>query len=149
MRMSGVAPRLRLLLTHDGYELDRSQAQQNTDTQLHGPRPQLGGIDWPLEFFPGIMLTCTWPRGSGVVRATSTRLDVPVTVDGMEIEHRYDASILTRDTAPGEPRRSTDDHWRLNRSGWHAHARAAGVAGGAPPGPDSIRTGGRCWPARA
>jgi len=107
MRMSGVAPRLRLLLTHDGYELDRRQAQQNTDTQLHGSRPQLGGIDWPLEFFPGIMLTCTWPRGSGVVRATSTRLDGPVTLDGMEIEHRYDASILTRDTAPGEPRRGT------------------------------------------
>jgi hypothetical protein len=107
MRMSGVAPRLRLLLTHDGYELDRGQAQQNTETALYGPQPQLGGIDWPLEFFPGILLTCTWPRGGGVVRATSTLLGAPVTVDGMEIEHRYDASILTRDTAPGEARRGS------------------------------------------
>ena len=49
MRMSGVAPRLRLLLAHDGYELDRSQAQQNTETALYGPQPQLGGIDWPLN----------------------------------------------------------------------------------------------------
>ena len=106
MRMSGGAPMLRLLLTHDGYELSRSQAQQNTDTELFGPRPQLGGIDWPLEFFPGIILTCMWPLGGGVVRATSTRLDAPVTVDGMEIEHRYDPSILTRDTAPGEARRN-------------------------------------------
>lgn len=107
MRMSGGAPTLRLLLTHDGYQLSRSLAQQNTVTELFGPRPQLGGIDWPLEFFPGIILTCTWPLGGGVVRATSTRLDAPVTVDGMEIEHRYDPSILTRDTAPGEARRST------------------------------------------
>jgi len=106
MRMSGGAPTLRLLLTHDGYELSRTQGQQNTATELFGPRPQLGGIDWPLEFFPGIILTCTWPRGGGVVRATSTRLDAPVTVDGMEIEHRYDPSILTRDTAPGEGRRN-------------------------------------------
>ncbi len=109
------------------------QAQQNTDTDLHGAQPQLGGIDWPLEFFPSIVLTCTWPRGGGVVRATSTLLDVPVTADGMEIEHRYDASILTRDHAPGEARRSVGTgHRQLNRSIWDAHALAAGVAGSAP-----------------
>lgn len=109
MRMIGGAlpQRLRLILAHDGYELHQSQMQQNTDTVLYGPSPQLGGIDWPLEFFPGILLTCTWPRGGSVIRATSTLLDTPITVDGMEIEHRYDASILTRDTAPGEARRRT------------------------------------------
>jgi hypothetical protein len=105
--MRGGAPRLRLMLTHDGYELDPFHAQQNTDTELYVPQPQLGGIDWPLEFFPGIILTCTWPRGGSVVRVTSTLLEAPVTVDGMEIEHRYDAAILTRDTAPGEGRRDT------------------------------------------
>jgi hypothetical protein len=105
IRMSGGVARLRLLLTHDGYQLDRCQAQQNARTELHGARPQLSDIDWPLEFFPGILLTCTWPRGGGVIRATSTLMETPVTVDGMEIEHRYDAAVLTRDAAPGEARR--------------------------------------------
>jgi hypothetical protein len=105
IRMSGGIARLRLWLAHDGYQLDRGQAQQDARTELHGARPQLSGIDWPLEFFPGILLTFTWPRGGSVVRATSTLLETPVTVDGIEIEHRYEASILTRDAAPGEARR--------------------------------------------
>jgi hypothetical protein len=106
IRTTGGPPRLRLMLNHDGYDLDIVQAQQETVTELYGPTPDLSGIDWPLEFFPGIILTCTWPRGGSVVRATSTLLDAPVTVDGFEIEHRYDASILTRDTAPGAPQRT-------------------------------------------
>jgi hypothetical protein len=108
--MRGGAARLRLMLTHDGYELDQAQAHQDTETELYVPLSQLSSIEWPLEFFPGIILTCTWPRGSGTVRATSTLLDVPVTVDGMVIEHRYDKGILTRETAPGEGRRSAGAH---------------------------------------
>ncbi len=107
MRATDGPARLRLLLTHDGYDLDPTQAQQEIRTELYGPTPELGGIDWPLEFFPGIILTCTWPRGGSVVRATSTLLEAPVTVDGYEIEHRYDLSILTRDTAPGAPTRDS------------------------------------------
>ena len=96
--------RLRLMLTHDGYDLDPAEATQAVDTELFG-RTQLTGVEWPLEFFASIVLTCTWPRGAGVVRAMTTLLDAPVTVDGMEIEHRYDPRILTRDAAPGQARR--------------------------------------------
>jgi hypothetical protein len=105
MREAGLTSvRLRLMLTHDGYDLDPAEATQAVDAELFG-RPQLTGIGWPLEFFPGIVLTCTWGRGAGVCRATTTLLDTPVTVDGLEMEHRYDPRILTRDTAPGQPRR--------------------------------------------
>ncbi|QQQ80128.1 hypothetical protein IOD16_18120 [Saccharothrix sp. 6-C] len=106
-KMRGAVPKLRVMLTHAGYELPRGAQQQDTQTELYGPRPLLRGIEWPLEFFPGIVLTCTWARGAGVVHVESTLLDVPITVDDMEIEHRYDPGILTRDTAPGSGQRST------------------------------------------
>ncbi|WP_394619089.1 hypothetical protein JNUCC0626_08320 [Lentzea sp. JNUCC 0626] len=105
-KMRGNVPRLRVILTHAGCELPRAARQQDTQTELYGPRPLLRGIEWPLEFFPGIVLTCRWSRGAGVIYVESTLLDLPVMVDDMEIEHRYDAGILTRDTAPGSGQRS-------------------------------------------
>jgi hypothetical protein len=104
MRDAGLAGvHLRLILTHDGYDLDPAEATQTVNADLFGC-PQLTGVAWPLEFFPGIVLTCTWGRGAGVIRATTTLLDTPVTIDGLEIEHRYNPRILTRDAAPGHPR---------------------------------------------
>ncbi|GAA1738351.1 hypothetical protein [Nonomuraea bangladeshensis] len=100
--LSGV--RLRLMLTHDGYDLDPDEATQTAEADLFA-NTQITGIEWPLQFFAGIALTCTWARGASVVRATTTLLDCPVTVDGIDIEHRYDPRILTRDAAPGQPRR--------------------------------------------
>ncbi|MGI8333689.1 hypothetical protein ACRYCC_27385 [Actinomadura scrupuli] len=112
MRDAGLTGvRLRLMLTHDGYDLDPAEATQTVDAELFG-RSQMSGVEWPLEFFASIVLTCTWGRGAGVVRATTTLLDCPVTVDGMEIEHRYDPRILTRDAAPGQPCRGGRPGWR-------------------------------------
>ncbi|SDW30921.1 hypothetical protein SAMN05421504_101220 [Amycolatopsis xylanica] len=105
--MRGVAPRLRLMLSHDGAELETCQQVQNTTTELYAPAPRLSEIDWPLEFFVGIVLTCSWTRGSSIVRATSTLLEEPVTVDGELYEHRFDRSILTREAAPGEGKRGS------------------------------------------
>ncbi|GAB2740884.1 hypothetical protein [Amycolatopsis magusensis] len=105
MRDSGLTGvSLRLLLSHDGYDLDPDEATQTVQTRLSG-RPQLTGVDWPLEFFPGIVLTSTWGRGASVIRATTTLLDTAVTLDDIQIEHRYDPRILTRDAAPGQPAR--------------------------------------------
>lgn len=94
---------LRLQLTHDGYRLSRNEASQQIKADLFGSKPGLHGVDWPLDFFVGIVLTCTWPKNGGVVRMRSTLLDSPVLVDGDLLEHRYDLGVLTRDTAPGEP----------------------------------------------
>ena len=100
-----VAAKLRLRLTHDGYELDPQDTDQAVAVTQVGPRARLTGIEWPLEFFPGIVLTFTWQRGAVVLRAGSTLLEAPVTIDGTGYEHRYDPAVLTRDTAPGCARR--------------------------------------------
>jgi hypothetical protein len=96
---------IRLLITHDGYGLSQEEADQAIVVTHADGRTRLTGIEWPLEFFPGIVLTFSWQRGSAVLRAHSTLLEAPVTIDGIEYEHRYSPGILTRDTAPGCPRR--------------------------------------------
>lgn len=108
-----VGARLRLRLNHDGYDLDPQDADQAVTVTRAGLRMRLTGIQWPLEFFPGIVLTFTWQRGALVLRARTTLLDAPVTIDGTEYEHRYDPGILTRDTAPGCARRGGGDRGPL------------------------------------
>ncbi|RSN33167.1 hypothetical protein DL990_14245 [Amycolatopsis sp. WAC 01416] len=115
--MRGSVTGLRLVLSHDGYELEACQKTQDTTTELFTPQPQLCGVDWPLDFFVGIVLTCTWPRGSSVVRAMSTLLEEPVIVDGEFIEHRFDKSIITRDAAPGEGKRGSSGEGSSTREG--------------------------------
>ena len=108
-----VDTKLRLRLTHEGYDLDPQDADQAVTVTRVGPRARLTGIEWPLEFFPGIVLTFTWQRGAVVLWARSTLLEAPVAIEGTEYEHRYDPVVLTRDTAPGCARRSDGDHGPL------------------------------------
>lgn len=96
---------LRLVLTHDGYDLDPTEATQAVTVARDAGRVRLTGVAWPLEFFPGIVLTFTWQRGAVLLRAGSTLLEAPVTIDGVVYEHRYDPAVLTRDMAPGCLRR--------------------------------------------
>jgi hypothetical protein len=94
---------LRLVLTHPGHDLDPAQASQ----QVHLPRgapPRLTGVDWPFEYFPGIVLTFSCARGSTRLHISSTLLDVAIDVNGVTYEHRFDLRALTRDTAPGQHR---------------------------------------------
>ena len=108
-----VGAKLRLRLTHDGYGLDPQDADQAVAVTRVGSRARLTGVEWPLEYFPGIALTFTWQRGAVVLRARSTLLEAPVTIDSTEYEHRYDPAVLTRDTAPGCARRGDSDHGPL------------------------------------
>jgi hypothetical protein len=96
-----VASSLRLMLTHDGYDLPDEDAIQAVQITRVGNALRLSGVAWPLEFFAGIVVTLTWPVGGVVLRATSTLLDSAVEIDGDLYEHRFDPRILTRDTAPG------------------------------------------------
>jgi hypothetical protein len=108
-----VGAKLRLRLTHDGYEFDPQDADQAVTVTWVGPRARLTGIEWPLEFFPGIVLTFTGQRGAVVLRARSTLLEAPVIIDSIEYEHRYDPAVLTRDAAPGCARRGGGDQGPL------------------------------------
>jgi hypothetical protein len=90
--------RMRLLLNHAGYQLDVSDATQMATADLHGSPAVLTGVSWPMDYFPGILLTVTWPRNTATLRITSTLLDMPVTIDDeLNIEHCYDSRIVTRD----------------------------------------------------
>ncbi|PPK67026.1 hypothetical protein V5P93_003365 [Actinokineospora auranticolor] len=89
---------MRLLLNHDGHQLDVTDATQMATADLHGSPAVLSGVSWPMDFFPGILLTVTWPRNTATLRITSTLLDMPVTIDDeLDIEHCYDPRIVTRD----------------------------------------------------
>ncbi len=100
---------LRLVLAHDGYELDPADATQAVTVAAADGVTRLTGVAWPLEFFAGIVLTFTWQRGALVLRARSALLETSVSIDGVDYEHRYDPAVLTRDTAPGYPRRGASD----------------------------------------
>jgi hypothetical protein len=90
--------RMRLLLSHDGYQLDLTDATQMATADLHGSPAVLTGVSWPMDYFPGILLTVTWPRNTATLRITSTLLDMPVTIDDeLDIEHCYDPRTVTRD----------------------------------------------------
>lgn len=89
---------MRLLLQHDGYELDATDRTQMATADLHSSPAVLTGVSWPMDYFPGILLTVTWPRNTATLRITSTLLDMPVTIDDeLDIEHCYDPRIVTRD----------------------------------------------------
>ena len=104
---------LRLVLTHDGYDLDPTEATQSVILKRDRQRIQVATVAWPLEFFPGIVLIFTWQRGAVLLRARSLLLEAPITVDGVTYEHRYDPAVLTRDTAPGCVRRSASPNGSL------------------------------------
>jgi hypothetical protein len=92
---------VRLRLEHDGYDLDPDETDQIVRVEHGQSRLGLAGVDWPLEYFPGILLDFWWPRGAPTLNVRSTLLDVPVMLDGEMIRHRYDPGIVTRDRAPG------------------------------------------------
>lgn len=96
---------IRLEITHAGQRLDREEETQEVSVCSGHGKTRLAGVAWPLDLFPGIVLTFTWQRGSRVVQAHSSLLEPPVTIDGIEYGHHYDLAVLTRDAAPGCPRR--------------------------------------------
>jgi hypothetical protein len=104
MRSAGVdtGVRMRLILDHDGRDLDVTHERQHVKAELLSP-PRLCEVTWPIwEFFPGLMINCRWAHGSSKVQMNTTLLESPVDVDGFIVEHRYDPRALTRDILPVE-----------------------------------------------
>jgi hypothetical protein len=102
--LRGFAAVIRLELSHPGGELEESEKVQDAVPDLGGEPGRLAGIEWPLDFFPGIELLLQWPRGGRVIRATTVPLETPVMVDGLDIGYHYSKEVLTREHAPGSTR---------------------------------------------
>ncbi|MEU0112772.1 hypothetical protein ABZ137_03360 [Streptomyces bobili] len=98
---------LRLELDHAGEPLAADDRAFGVTLERDDNGIRLAGVVWPLEFFPGIVLTLSWARAGGVIRARTTLLPEPVVIDGEDIRHRYDPQVLTRDQAPGNARKGT------------------------------------------
>ncbi|MFD8913691.1 hypothetical protein [Streptomyces sp. NPDC059575] len=103
-RTRGEHPRIRLELHHSVGELRQGEAIQDLRAHLAGEAGCLAGVVWPPDFFPGLMLELSWPRGSQVIRVSTIRLDEPVRVGDRLTGHCYDPGVLTREDAPGSDR---------------------------------------------
>ncbi|MEU2955156.1 hypothetical protein ACIOUE_30070 [Streptomyces xanthochromogenes] len=93
-----------LELDHVGQTLAEREAAQDVTAELSGETGRLTGIQWPRDFFPGLMLEVRWLRSETVIRMTTTPLADPVHVDDRVIGHCYDSRVLTREDAPGSDR---------------------------------------------
>lgn len=88
---------VKLAVHHDGHTLEPGEASQDVTLERHGDTWILTGVTWPWEFFAGIVLLGTWQRGGRLLRVQTILLDSPVTVDGFDVAHRYDPSVLTHE----------------------------------------------------
>lgn len=91
-----------LRLTHDGEQLDDTEASQYPLAVVDSPAPALHGVEWPLAFHAGIQLACILTRGGSVVDATTERLDDPLDVGGHLIAHATDLAVLLAFLGLGE-----------------------------------------------
>ncbi|MFJ9707321.1 hypothetical protein [Streptomyces sp. NPDC101234] len=100
----GACLTVRLELDHAGVALDEKEAVQDVTVETGDDSNRLTGITWPRDFFPGLMLELRQPRGSAVIRLTTTSLKEPVQVGDRETGHYYDPRVLTREDVPGSDR---------------------------------------------
>ncbi|MFJ3712280.1 MULTISPECIES: hypothetical protein [unclassified Streptomyces] len=89
---------VQISVRHDGHILPSSLSDQNArfDSECG-----LAEVLWPPGFFPGILLSLTWCRGSREIQVRTVRLPRPQTIDGQPVGHRYDKRVYTRDGAGG------------------------------------------------
>ncbi|WP_406066212.1 hypothetical protein OG462_41690 [Streptomyces sp. NBC_01077] len=103
----GSAPvTVRLEIRHDGVEIDPSEEVQQVTLDVSDASGMLRGVQWPIDFFPGLRLYLQWPRGGAALRLSTVELEEPVDIDGQLFTHRYDPQVMTRDGAPGSARDS-------------------------------------------
>jgi hypothetical protein len=57
----------------------------------------LGGVGWPADIRPGVLVTVSWQPADGEVVARTVALEEPVSVDGVAYFHEYDPRVVTRD----------------------------------------------------
>jgi hypothetical protein len=66
---------------------------------------QFGGIAWPADLRPGVLVTVSWQAARDEVVVRTVALDEPLRVDGAAYFHEYDPKVVTRDSAPDRSNR--------------------------------------------
>ncbi len=61
---------------------------------------QFGGVDWPADLRPGVLVTVVWQAARDEVVVRTAALDEPLRIDGVDYFHEYDPKVVTRDSAP-------------------------------------------------
>lgn len=56
-----------------------------------------GGVEWPADVQPGVLVTVTWQPGRDEVVARTAALDEPLAIDGINYFHEYDPKVVTRE----------------------------------------------------
>jgi hypothetical protein len=129
---------LTLLLEH--REHGRTATRQVFETSLRQDVEwQFGGIAWPGDLRPGVLVTVAWQAAKDEVVVRTAALEEPVRVDGADYFHEYDPRVVTREfTEVGSNRgqvlhavrrmgRVFDDGSAvLDESGLPAHCRGLG-----------------------
>jgi len=93
---------LAVRLGHDGPDLADEETFHEPAT-LHAAPCQLRGITWPLQFYPGLLLTATWTVGGRILDVTSERLPNPVNYAGITLTHATDLTILAAHLSQAAP----------------------------------------------
>ncbi|MGK5682724.1 hypothetical protein [Actinoplanes sp. URMC 104] len=61
---------------------------------------QFGGLTWPADIPPGVLVTVTWQPGRDEVVIRTDPLEEPLRVDGVDYYDEYDPRVVTRDYRP-------------------------------------------------
>jgi hypothetical protein len=66
---------------------------------------QFGGIAWPADLRPGVLVTVSWQAAKDEIVVRTTALDEPMRIDGLDYFHEYDPKIVTREFDAGTSNR--------------------------------------------
>jgi hypothetical protein len=58
---------------------------------------QFGGLTWPAELRPGVLVTVSWQSAKDEVVVRTAPLEEPMRVDGVDYFHEYDPRVVTRE----------------------------------------------------
>jgi hypothetical protein len=93
--------RIPLTIYHRSGEFPADKAMRTVRVQTGNEEPDLTSPGWPRDFFPGIIVKCSWQPRTKMLTAKTFRLGSPSRIEDRLIGYDYDPRILTRETAPG------------------------------------------------
>ncbi|MFG3601068.1 hypothetical protein [Micromonospora chersina] len=93
--------RLRLRIDHEERWRQSVGQVQEVTVRRRGGQWELGDVRWPRGLAPGVIVTFRWRSDTSMIKARTVLLPQPEQVDGVQFLHRYDAQVVTRESAPG------------------------------------------------